>query len=753
MSRDIQLFNSTNLPAAPDDLLGSTALGAPSAPAPPSPIKKLHRLLRGREKVAIALGVIFALGGCVAGWMSQKPQFISNGLLWIKPNIPSLAISDKVMPFYNYYVATQATILTSPAVLHKAVQSAEWRATGMPTDTSSEAYIKNALEVTYAKNSQHIALDAVDENGSVAQAAVKSVVHAYRDIYSDANGTEMKNKLELLTARRDELDNAVKGIDMRITTFTDRHGSDDLKVIVDKADEHLVNLKDQMTKNDMTLESAKASMPKEGEAVDPTKGLSVEQIAAVDPTMREYLKMRDAMAFNLAHLALNVGTMSRPYLTQKGDLDLENQRIDQYAAEYRKHFFGGNVFNFDTMTQIPLTREMYEQIVRRSEELHKQYDKEAAEFKLLADDWSKILDLKAQKQRNRDELDKIQRSYDEVAATVAMGGTLFIVNDGDMPAPAPDKRKQFAFVGFVGGGALPLGVLLLIGLLDGKMRYSEEAGADMSGMTLLGILPELPDRLTDPAQAATAAHCVHQIRTMLQINAGEDSNVFAITSASPGDGKTSLTLALGLSFAASGSRTLLIDCDLVGAGLTSRLDMGGPNGVLEAMANRDLLQFCRPTDIADLSMLPVGQAQAHHAGMFSPQALRRLITEAKKHFEIVLIDSGPVLGSIEATPVCAAADGVILTVSRGQQRPLVEKAISHLMSIGARFAGVVFNRAQARDFAQSISGISLRSIARQHQSGNGHANGNGNGARAGGAFGPVARAVASSVKPQESDAA
>jgi Mrp family chromosome partitioning ATPase len=176
--------------------------------------------------------------------------------------------------------------------------------------------------------------------------------------------------------------------------------------------------------------------------------------------------------------------------------------------------------------------------------------------------------------------------------------------------------------------------------------------------------------------------------------------------------------------------------------------MGGPNGVLEAMANKDILQYCRQTDIADLSMLPVGQAQAHHAGMFSPQALRRLITEARKHFEIILIDSGPVLGSIEATPVCAAADGVILTVSRGQQRPLVEKAIQHLISIGARFAGVVFNRAQARDFARSISGISLRSIARQHQSGvNGHPATNGG--PKGGAFGPVARAVASSVKPQD----
>ena len=76
---------------------------------------------------------------------------------------------------------------------------------------------------------------------------------------------------------------------------------------------------------------------------------------------------------------------------------------------------------------------------------------------------------------------------------------------------------------------------------------------------------------------------------------------------------------------------------------------------------------------------------------------------------VVLIDTGPILGSIEATPVCAAADAVILTVARGQQRPLVEKALQHLLSIGARFAGVVFNRAQTRDFERSISGMSLRS--------------------------------------------
>jgi capsular exopolysaccharide synthesis family protein len=248
---------------------------------------------------------------------------------------------------------------------------------------------------------------------------------------------------------------------------------------------------------------------------------------------------------------------------------------------------------------------------------------------------------------------------------------------------------------------------------------------------------------------------VHQIRTMLQLSRGVDTHVYAVTSAAPAEGKTSLTLALGLSFAASGSHTLLIDTDLVGAGLTARLDMTGPDGILEAMANRTIMDYVRTTDIADLSVLPVGQAQAHHAGQFSPAGLRRMLAEAKKQYEVVLIDTGPILGSIEATPVAAAADAVILCVSRGQQRPLVEKALHHLQQIGARFAGVVFNRAQSRDFEQSISGMALRSIVQHHRQAT---NGNGTegpgypraaGAETPKAFGPVARAVASSFRGEE----
>jgi capsular exopolysaccharide synthesis family protein len=331
-------------------------------------------------------------------------------------------------------------------------------------------------------------------------------------------------------------------------------------------------------------------------------------------------------------------------------------------------------------------------------------------------------------------------------------GDVTTISEGNAPVLSTDNRIKIGALGFLGGGALPIGLMLLVGLMDRRYRYSDEAGGDVSGITLLGILPNLPDRLSDPEQAAIAAHCVHQIRTMLQINgsaigaagpeASDDRRVFAVTSAAPGDGKTSLTLALGLSYAACGTRTLLIDCDLVGGGLTSRMNVHATEGVLEAITDRSLLPYVRTTDIADVSILPVGAARGHHASTLSPGALRRLINEVKQNFEVILIDTGPILGSIEASLVCAAADGVVLTVARGQQRPMVEKALGHLAAIGARLAGVVFNRAQSSDFERSISGMSMRSIAR-HPSTNGNGSSNGNGHGNGMA---VARAVAGEGK-------
>jgi beta-lactamase regulating signal transducer with metallopeptidase domain/protein involved in polysaccharide export with SLBB domain len=96
-------------------------------------------------------------------------------------------------------------------------------------------------------------------------------------------------------------------------------------------DEHptMRGLRQMLGQIDKMFEQRKA------EAQRSASQMSIEQIAQNDPMMREYLKTRDAMDFNLARLARNVGPQNRAYLDAKADLDLQNRRIDDYAKQWR----------------------------------------------------------------------------------------------------------------------------------------------------------------------------------------------------------------------------------------------------------------------------------------------------------------------------------------------------------------------------------------------------------------------------------
>jgi len=307
---------------------------------------------------------------------------------------------------------------------------------------------------------------------------------------------------------------------------------------------------------------------------------------------------------------------------------------------------------------------------------------------------------------------------------------------------------MFGAAGALGGFGLPMGLLVMLGLLDKRYRYSDETNEGVSNVPLLGILPRLPDHLSDPEQAAVAAHCIHQIRIMLQVGQNPDKRrAFMVTSASTGDGKTSLTMALGLSFAASGSKTLVIDCDMVGQGLTHRLKAANVPGLIETLNLGTLRGHVRKTATKGLYILPIGNADAVHAGVLSPQSIKRPMTACREHFDIVVIDTGPILGSLEASVVAAEVDGVIVAVARGQQQPLVEKAIKHLRAIGANLFGIVFNRAEQRDFQRSVTSASIRSMSARPSEPRALLPESDESSR----FGPLARSVASCLPASASN--
>ena len=152
-----------------------------------------------------------------------------------------------------------------------------------------------------------------------------------------------------------------------------------------------------------------------------------------------------------------------------------------------------------------------------------------------------------------------------------------------------------------------------------------------------------------------------------------------------------------------------------------------------------------------LSILPVGQSGPDLVASLSPASVTLLLEQARQQYNTIVIDTGPIPVSTEASLVAAQADGVILTVRKGVQQQAAERAVMHLRAVGARLSGVVFNGAKASDMESSgfSAGISSRMSGEQRP----HLRGGVEPGSMPDRFGPVARAAALALPSLEDDQA
>jgi succinoglycan biosynthesis transport protein ExoP len=745
MSQEIQISNK-NLPLQPAFGPHPTGL-APAGLSEPTPLRRMHQLLRGRYWLAVVLGTIGAAAGATAGFLLPKPSYQSAATIKINPIVPLPGVEDKVLPLYQNYLANVMVELRSEPVVREAMESPAWKQVrpypgDVPPPEQVTQFVSNLTvkSMPFAPEMIQVIYDDNHKDAKeVAQVAVRSVLDAFKSrfIDNDEESTRLKEKINHNINEKDTDERLIAENQAAIAELNKQIGGDG-GTLVKAHDDMMISIQKDLGEAKKLLEDAQRDQTRRNKGQEVLQPYTDQEIARVSPDFSHKLDMAADAYNNYQYYLTRFGSAYPETKDAQIRLSSWQKSITDAKKEFNDNFFIEE--RGDGAPGRPIQKNL-EKLKDAADRLQAAYDHESDEVR-------RLVGLQSQIQQHRDIIDGLKTKIAEASKLLdvfqfeqAMTGRYTVDDPGTTPMPGGDRRPVFAALGLFGGAALPVGFLLLVGLANPRYRFSDETGREVNGLNLLGILPDLPDRLSDPEQASIAAHCVHQIRTMLQISgAPEERRVFAITSAAPGDGKTSLTLALGLSYAACGARTLLIDCDLVGAGLTSRMNVSSPAGVLEAIANRSLVEYVRSTDVADVTILPVGSAQTLHASTLSPAALRRLIDEARKQYDTILIDTGPILGSIEAALVCAAADATVLTVARGQQRPLVERAITRLMGIGARLAGVVFNRAQSGDFDRSISGASsLRSAA----AGTGH-NGNGNGGR----YGTLGRAVHSHYSRQ-----
>ncbi len=166
-----------------------------------------------------------------------------------------------------------------------------------------------------------------------------------------------------------------------------------------------------------------------------------------------------------------------------------------------------------------------------------------------------------------------------------------------------------------------------------------------------------------------------------------------ITSASPGEGKSTTAAHLALIHAEQGRKTLLIDGDLRKPSVHKRFDIHATRGLSNVLTAecpwRDVL--VSPEHLPDLHILPAGPPSRRASDLIG-RGLAEILEEATDGYDLVILDGPPLLGFAEPLQMATIADGVIVVTRAGEtSRKAVSSVLSTLRRLRANVIGVVLN--------------------------------------------------------------
>jgi capsular exopolysaccharide synthesis family protein len=317
------------------------------------------------------------------------------------------------------------------------------------------------------------------------------------------------------------------------------------------------------------------------------------------------------------------------------------------------------------------------------------------------------------RQANRDLLETYSARLREIALLQeAQEPGAQVISAATVPDEPLNPRRKLTF-GAALFGALLVGSLAALGLdrLDKTLSSAEQLRH--LGLSALGALPTIPatrdrrrapDRhlLDDPTGAF--AQAVAALRKQLvRTNVLARRTSVLLASALADEGTTTTALCLARAHARAGGRALLIDCDLRSPRLHELMGAANQQGLTDVLlGNLALDQVLHLDERSGALLVAAGPGAPDPKQLLASEAMRQLMRQAAKDYDLVILDGPPVLGGEEACVLAQIADGTALVARWGHTcRQDVAAAATRLIAAGADMAGLVLTRVKSGRAAEA----------------------------------------------------
>ena len=323
-------------------------------------------------------------------------------------------------------------------------------------------------------------------------------------------------------------------------------------------------------------------------------------------------------------------------------------------------------------------------------EQRKLYDRKAGDMKAMEDQIARLdASLRTVEQR-------IHEIEVESGAPASIRVAAYAI-DPKAPGPYLARRVKHGLAGICGAAIGTLFILLMLERRDQRI-WSAEDFHPSAGVELLGSLPD--GSLLLPANTEAALVCRDAPNSLFAENVrnvtagvlypsdGKPAKTVLVTSAAPGDGKTTLAVNLAVCIASLNKRVLLVDANFRKPDVARIFNLGNIPGLGDVLSYGDSpTQTIHQIDGTTLSILTAGTAPAQ-SGLLGSSRMRDLLGGLTAQHDYVIIDAPPLMLA-DARVLAPMVDGVVCSLrALSSKRSAVDESIATLRRLGARTIGV-----------------------------------------------------------------
>lgn len=670
--------------------------------------KDFLRILRKRLWMILIILLVF-IGGAVGGtfaWLRTAPLYTVEAYLEVLP--PDEGALGRGMRSYNKdwlerIMTTQASMVKSTSVLRQASNDDNLRKTKWFQELNKQIVpqeLDEEVSVSPIPNSNLLRVSMTGYRKSELPVIVDAVAKAAVGYSTTAEGTATGQKIANLKSERDELKSRLEDKRRQIRTSRSQAQAGD---VLERRETLLLELRDIVPKkNELEIQRDSAKQALEIMEQQRQQGIletSPEVLDRIerDPRIQSLRTAEMNVATNLENLRNKLGPRHRDVRAEEARLEAIRDKIEAVKKEITDREVGALVEYRNRELQM---------IIKRLSQVMEKYRQINSDLRSAQQKIDNLATIQAEAEALEANIERIDQRLVELRVAESGARPMQLVQPATEPdQPSMPKWQIMVPLGVVLGLVVGVGLAVLLEFVDTSVQSPADISARID-LPMLGMVPHEDDVDEDLGDLRAAmlkskgglmAEAFREIRTNLQFSGPiEQHRTLLVSSASPGDGRTTVAVNLAATIAQAGRKVLLVDANFrqpAIRGLFPQLSEGGLSSALVGQGDwREQV-----TEIeANLSVMGAGPLPPNPADLLGSDEMKRIADEMAGEYDQVIFDGAPCLVVTDPVVMSSQVAGVLLVVRAGANtHGIVTRVRNTLQRVGAHITGAVLNGVRA----------------------------------------------------------